>query len=94
MREAPSGAIYNVGAGSEATLRQAIAVIEELSGLAVEVRGGEPAAGDVRRTFADTTKIRADLGWEPQVSLRAGLAAMLDAAAIPDRATQAVPRAR
>ena len=94
MREAPAGGVYNVGAGSEATLRQAIAVIEELSGLAVEVRGGEPAAGDVRRTFADTTKIRADLGWEPQVSLRAGLAAMLDAAGVPDRATQAVPRAR
>ena len=94
MRLAPSGAVYNVGAGGEATLREAIAVVEELSGLALEVRYGEPAAGDVRRTLADTTKIRGELGWEPQVTLRAGLAAMLAAAGIPDRATQPVPRAR
>jgi nucleoside-diphosphate-sugar epimerase len=94
MRLGPSGAVYNVGAGSEATLREAITVVEELSGLVLEVRFGEPAAGDVRRTLADTTKIRAELGWEPQVTLRAGLAAMLDAAGVPDRATQPVPRAR
>jgi len=94
MRLAPSGAVYNVGAGSEATLREAIAAVEELSGVTVEVRYGEHAAGDVRRTLADTTKIRAELGWEPQVSLRAGLIAMLDAAGVPERATQPVPRAR
>jgi len=83
MRRAPSGAVYNVGAGSEASLREAVAVVEELSGRLVDVRYGEPAPGDVPRTLAETTKIRGDLGWEPRVSLRDGLAAMLDAAGLP-----------
>ena len=94
MRDAPSGAVYNVGAGSEASLREAVAAVEELSGRMVDVRYGEPAPGDVRRTLADTTKIRGELGWEPRVSLRAGLAAMLDAAGVRARATQPVPRSR
>jgi dTDP-glucose 4,6-dehydratase len=29
--------------------------------------------GDQRRTNADTTRIRSDLGWAPQVSLEEGL---------------------
>jgi nucleoside-diphosphate-sugar epimerase len=94
MRDAPSGAVYNVGAGSEASLREAVAAVEELSGRLVDVQYGEPAPGDVRRTLADTTKIRGGLGWEPRVSLRAGLAAMLDAAGVRARATQPVPRSR
>ena len=89
MRSAPSGAVYNVGAGSEASLRDAIATVEELSGRLLDVRYGEPAPGDVRRTLADTTKIRRELGWEPRVSLHAGLAAMLDAAGVPGQAAQA-----
>jgi nucleoside-diphosphate-sugar epimerase len=32
-----------------------------------------PLAGDQRRTSADTTRIRSDLGWEPRVSLEEGL---------------------
>ena len=34
-----------------------------------------PVPGDQRRTNADTTRIRADLGWEPRVSLEDGLRA-------------------
>ena len=37
------------------------------------------AAGDVRRTLADTTSIRKELGWEPRFDLRGGLAAQLEA---------------
>jgi nucleoside-diphosphate-sugar epimerase len=83
MREAPPGAVYNVGGGGEATLREAVEILEQLSGRSLPVRYGERAAGDVRRTLADTTRIRRELGWEPRSDLRAGLAAMLDAAATP-----------
>jgi nucleoside-diphosphate-sugar epimerase len=88
MRMVRGGVTYNVGGGSEASLRDAVAVIEELSGRPLDVAYGEPAAGDVRRTLADTTRIRGELGWEPRVSLRAGLAAMLEAAGVPARATE------
>jgi UDP-glucuronate 4-epimerase len=79
MQKAPPGAIYNVGGGSEATLREAVAIIEELSGRTLDVGYGQVAAGDVRRTLADTERIRAEVGWEPAIDLRTGLASMLEA---------------
>jgi nucleoside-diphosphate-sugar epimerase len=88
MSSAPSGSIYNVGGGSEATVREAVAAIQELSDRRLDVAYGEPAAGDVRRTLADTSRIRAEVGWEPRVGLREGLAAMLDAAGLRTRAVQ------
>ena len=80
MHKAPPGAIYNVGGGSEATLRESVAILEELSGRTLDIRYAEVAAGDVRRTLADTGRIRAELGWEPAVDLQTGLASMLEAA--------------
>jgi UDP-glucuronate 4-epimerase len=76
---APPGRTYNVGGGSEASLRDVVAVLEELSGRSLGIRYSERAAGDVRRTLADTSRIRGELGWEPRFDLRAGLAAQLDA---------------
>ncbi len=78
MRKAPSGAIYNVGGGSEASLRESVSIVEELSGRNLAVRYANTAAGDVRRTLADTGRIRAEIGWKPTVDLRQGLASMLD----------------
>jgi UDP-glucuronate 4-epimerase len=88
MKSAPTGRTYNVGGGSEASLREAVAVIEELSGKRVDMSYGAAAAGDVRRTLADTARIRTELGWEPRVGLREGLAAMLDAAGVRTEAAQ------
>jgi UDP-glucuronate 4-epimerase len=79
MDAGPGARTYNVGGGSEATLREVIATVEELSGRSLRVRYGDRAAGDVRRTLADTTSIRRELGWEPRFDLRSGLAAQLDA---------------
>jgi nucleoside-diphosphate-sugar epimerase len=75
MERAPGGAVYNVGGGSEATLREAIELLERVSGRSLELRSGPPAAGDVRRTAADTSRIEADLGWAARVPLEEGLRA-------------------
>ena len=80
MRGAPAGATYNVGGGSEATLRDVVALAEELAGQPLNVRYRGRAAGDVKRTLADTSRIRSEVGWQPQTDLRAGLTAQLDAA--------------
>jgi UDP-glucuronate 4-epimerase len=77
MERASAGRVYNVGGGSEASLRAVIAIFERLSGRTLDVRYTEAAAGDVRRTAADTTRIRSEVGWEPKTSLEAGLAAQL-----------------
>ncbi len=75
MERARSGAVLNVGGGAEASLREAIALLEQLSGRALELRRREPAAGDVRRTAADTSLIEAELGWRARVDLETGLRA-------------------
>ena len=75
MEGAPAGAVYNVGGGTEASLLDAIAVLERLSGRTLELRHGARVSGDVRRTTADTTRIGAELGWRPRVSLEDGLRA-------------------
>src|SRR5262245_134716 len=66
---------YNVGGGAEASMREAIAILERVSGRRLELREGPPVPGDQRRTRADTTRIRDELGWQPQVSLEDGLSA-------------------
>ena len=72
-----SGAIYNVGGGAEVTLNEVIALAEELSGQAIDVRHRARANGDVRRTASDTARIRGDVGWEPKTCVRDGLAEQL-----------------
>jgi nucleoside-diphosphate-sugar epimerase len=50
MEAAPAGSIYNVGGGSETSLKEIIQMCESLSGSTLEVRFAAAAAGDVRRT--------------------------------------------
>jgi UDP-glucuronate 4-epimerase len=64
---------YNVGGGVEASLREAIGVLEQLAGRSLQIREHPPVPGDQRRTNADTTRIRSELGWAPKVSLEDGL---------------------
>jgi UDP-glucuronate 4-epimerase len=80
MEGGPAGTVYNVGGGSETTLRDAIALCERLAGRRLDVVYEATARGDVRRTAADTSLIRSELGWSPRVSLEKGLHAQLAAA--------------
>jgi UDP-glucuronate 4-epimerase len=82
MELAPAGRIYNVGGGSETRLRDVIALGERLAGRRLGVHHEPSAAGDVRRTSADTTLIRSELGWRPQATLEDGLAAQVAAARV------------
>jgi UDP-glucuronate 4-epimerase len=78
MQRADSGAVYNVGGGSEATIRDVIRLLEEASDRHLRVTRGPRQAGDVARTNADIGRIKSDLGWRPRVSLREGLIAQLE----------------
>jgi nucleoside-diphosphate-sugar epimerase len=73
--EAPPGSIYNVGGGEEASLREAVELLESIAGRPLDVVYGPPAPGDTRRTCADTTKIERELGWRATTPLRRGLGA-------------------
>ena len=66
---------YNVGGGEEATMRETIAILESVAGRALEIEHDQQVPGDQRRSMADTTLIRSELGWAPTTTLREGLAA-------------------
>jgi nucleoside-diphosphate-sugar epimerase len=76
MERAERGALFNVGGGEEATMLEAIALLERLSGRTLDVRHVGAAKGDVSRTSADVSRIHAALGWQPETSLEDGLARM------------------
>jgi UDP-glucuronate 4-epimerase len=69
--------IYNVGGGAEVTLADVIATVERLADRDLEAVHRPVQGGDVRRTAADTTAARRDLGWRPGVGLSEGLAGEL-----------------
>jgi nucleoside-diphosphate-sugar epimerase len=64
---------YNVGGAIEASMNETIALLEQISGRTLDVFREPAVPGDQRRTRADTTRIRSELGWEPRVSLEDGL---------------------
>jgi UDP-glucuronate 4-epimerase len=76
MEHAPAGALYNVGGGDEASMLEAIARLERISGRTLALRRVDAARGDVSRTKADVTRIREALGWQPRTSLEDGLVRM------------------
>jgi nucleoside-diphosphate-sugar epimerase len=81
MERGRSGEVYNVGGGEEATMMEAIELVEEISGRSLDVDRVEVAAGDVKRTKADVSKACAELNWAPETGLREGLQAQWDWAA-------------
>ena len=76
MERGPGGSLFNVGGGEEATMLDAIALLEQASGRSLDVRHVDAARGDVSRTKADDSRINAVLGWSPTTSLADGLRAM------------------
>jgi nucleoside-diphosphate-sugar epimerase len=89
MDAAPAGAVYNVGGGSETSLREIIQLCASIAGQELDVRYKASAPGDVRRTAADTSRIRRDVGWTPQTSLEEGLTSQLASAVSPELLTLA-----
>jgi len=66
---------YNVGGAIEASMNDTIELFERISGRTLDVSRSPAVPGDQRRTNADTTRIKTELGWEPRVSLEDGVRA-------------------
>jgi UDP-glucuronate 4-epimerase len=75
MERSSAGATYNVGGGVEVTVREWIDTLEKVSGRTLDLVDAPWREGDARRTAADTSRIRADTGWEPRTSFQEGLEA-------------------
>ena len=70
-----TGCAYNVGGGSRVSVNKLFEIIAAIHGRPLEIRREPAQKGDMRDTFADTSRARADLGFAPQVSLEQGLEA-------------------
>jgi UDP-glucose 4-epimerase len=68
------GQVVNVGGGSPATLLEAAAVLEEVSGKTSPKTFLERQKGDVFSTRADTAKLERLFGTKPKTTLKEGLA--------------------
>jgi nucleoside-diphosphate-sugar epimerase len=71
--EKAPGSFINVAAGGQHTLNHLIALLEKVTGRPIERRHTESRPGDVKHSFADVTRARELLGYEPLVSLEEGL---------------------
>jgi nucleoside-diphosphate-sugar epimerase len=57
------------------SVNQVLEIIARRAGRRLHVRREGPQKGDMRDTYADTSRARADLGYAPTVSIENGLAA-------------------
>ncbi|HXR66023.1 MAG TPA: NAD-dependent epimerase/dehydratase family protein [Ktedonobacteraceae bacterium] len=72
--DAAIGEVLNIGSGSQATLREVLALLEEVSETRLAICYEPGQRGDVTDTLADISRARQVLGYTPQIPLRVGLA--------------------
>ncbi len=65
--------IYNLGGSNPVSLNELIAELEIAIGKKAILDKKPAQPGDVERTFADLTRSKAELGYEPKISLAEGL---------------------
>ena len=68
-----SGDLFNVGGGSRISVNRVLELMQSISGREARIRRIDDQKGDVRHTFADTTRAREALGFRPSVSTEEGL---------------------
>jgi UDP-glucose 4-epimerase len=77
--EGASGGIFNVAASAPATVNEVADTIGRLLGKEVRRETAPPRPGDIRDSWADVSRARETLGWEPSVGLEEGLRLTIDA---------------
>jgi UDP-glucose 4-epimerase len=71
------GAIYNVASSNPLELLAVLGELSDVIGQELELAHEGAKLGDVRDTWADTSRAVAELGYKPATSLRDGLAAQV-----------------
>jgi len=65
--------IYNLGESRRVPLATLIAILEKELGIPAKIQSMPDQPGDVRTTWADVTRARAELGYDPQVPIEEGI---------------------
>jgi nucleoside-diphosphate-sugar epimerase len=72
------GQVVNIGGGSRSSVNQVLTTLEGILGRPIRREQRPPQPGDVRHTWADTSRARDVLGFSPRVSLPDGLARQVE----------------
>jgi UDP-glucose 4-epimerase len=72
------GQVVNIGGGSRSSVNQVLTTLEGILGRPIRREQRPPQPGDVRHTWADTSRARDRLGFSPRVSLPEGLARQVE----------------
>jgi UDP-glucose 4-epimerase len=70
-----AGRAYNIGGGSRVSVNEVLQMVGGVAGRPLDIRREPAQKGDMRDTYADTSRARAELGFAPATSLADGLAA-------------------
>jgi len=73
-----AGECFNIGCGTRTSLNQLLREMKSILGVDCQASHLPARTGDVRHSFADVSKAGTVLGYRPAVSLREGLAKVLD----------------
>lgn len=73
LENEPNYHVYNVGLGQGVSVKKMIDLFEKVSHKKIEYRIAPRRDGDVTEAFADNTKIKKELGWEPRYSIEEAL---------------------
>lgn len=70
--------IINLGGHEVITINNLVKLVEDVVGKKAVVQYGPPDLADMRSNWADVSKARALLGWEPQYAMRAGIEKLVE----------------
>lgn len=73
-----AGRTFNVGRAKATSLLEIAHLLNDLTGQSLQPIHKEPRPGDIRHSIADNTALTA-LGWLPKVTIRDGLAELIEA---------------
>jgi UDP-glucose 4-epimerase len=72
-----TGVGYNIGTGSNVTIRELAETVRGLVDESVDIVHTDPRPGDIEQSEADITRARERLGYSPTVSLEDGLSELI-----------------
>lgn len=78
--KAPLGTIYNAGPAKPISIRALVETVAKVMGIPFEqlCQVTEDRLGQDSRYWLDSSAIKREVGWEPQISLEAGIKEMVD----------------
>ena len=69
--------VFNIASGRETTILNLAEKMQEIAGVSSQLRFESPRKGDIRRSVADISRARSELGFFPRSSLHDGLTATI-----------------